>query len=156
MGNQWGTFTFASPPTKMLGDVSPRPSYDRRPCRGSSLVQNRGGGSIVTESATATAQKAIIGLYLALHGRVTRPQRRRLGYRLSADFTGFQTRPSRGVQHFLAGICRRIESTRFGRLIIAHQLICRHRGVFCGQKCAEIVFGCTELHTDPKRRSKIK
>ena len=25
------TFTFASPPTKMLGEVSPRPPYNRRP-----------------------------------------------------------------------------------------------------------------------------
>jgi len=31
MGNQWGTFTFASPQTKCWGDVSSRPPYDRRP-----------------------------------------------------------------------------------------------------------------------------
>jgi len=35
MVNQWGTFTFASRPTKMLGGTCPPPSpYNRRPCGG--------------------------------------------------------------------------------------------------------------------------
>jgi len=31
-GQSVGTFTFASPQPKCWGDVSPRPSYNRRPC----------------------------------------------------------------------------------------------------------------------------
>jgi len=31
MGNQWGTFTFASPNQNVGGDVSPCPPYNRRP-----------------------------------------------------------------------------------------------------------------------------
>ena len=31
MGNQWGDIYLCVPPTKMLGEVSPRPPYNRRP-----------------------------------------------------------------------------------------------------------------------------
>jgi len=31
MGKQWGDIYLCVPPTKMLGDLSPRPPYNRRP-----------------------------------------------------------------------------------------------------------------------------
>jgi len=38
MGNQWGTFTFASPNQNVGGHVSPRPLYNLRPCNLQNII----------------------------------------------------------------------------------------------------------------------